>query len=328
MRTDERVAESTVQRFSGAAYRRVVNMCSTGSQVYGDRHVQGEAVIVDPAIVTLLSSDQEPPRCVVSDLDGTLLRSDGRLSPGSIEVLKQIHTLGVEVILATARPYRATRHLLTEMPFVSYLICSNGAVVFDVQAKRFPRVAYLPHTRLRTIVSEVRRSFPSARLAFDTAAGRIVDPDWPPQFLSVPGQASLWPLSAEEVPEYPTMCLMVLNAWDGLQDIPRHLRHLATSSASGLIEFGAPAATKLGAVNWWRTQRRIDFSHVVAFGDMPNDLELLRASGLGVAVANAHPSILSKVSTRTLSNDDDGVVEFLRRNFLTSPVAELVGAGR
>ncbi|RBY80378.1 hypothetical protein DQ239_04840 [Blastococcus sp. TF02-09] len=278
----------------------------------------------DPSIVARLTADSGRPRCVVSDLDGTLLHSDGRLSQNSAEVLKQVHRLGVDVVLATARPYRAARHLLADMPFVSYLICSNGAVGYDVQAKRFSRVAYLPGPRLRTIVAEIRLRHPEAKLAFDTVAGRIVDPEWPRQFLSVPGQASLWPLAADEVPEYPTMCLMVLGAWTSVSEVPSHLRPFATSSAYGLIEFGAVAASKLDAVNWWSSSRHIPLRDVVAFGDMPNDLDLLTASGLGVAVANAHPSILSSVSLRTLSNDHDGVVEFLRQIFLSTELDGLV----
>ena len=46
---------------------------------------------------------------------------------------------------------------------------------------------------------------------------------------------------------------------------------------------------------------------MAAFGDMPNDLELIRWAGLGVAMANAHPALLAAADRVTTTNDDDGV---------------------
>ena len=52
---------------------------------------------------------------------------------------------------------------------------------------------------------------------------------------------------------------------------------------------------------------------VVAFGDMPNDVPMLKFAGLGVAVANAHPDALAAADEVTASNDEDGVAVVLER---------------
>jgi hydroxymethylpyrimidine pyrophosphatase-like HAD family hydrolase len=52
---------------------------------------------------------------------------------------------------------------------------------------------------------------------------------------------------------------------------------------------------------------------VIAFGDMPNDLQLLGWAGHGVAVANAHPTLLEAADEVTASNDDDGVAIVIER---------------
>jgi len=62
-------------------------------------------------------------------------------------------------------------------------------------------------------------------------------------------------------------------------------------------------------------ERGISAEEVVAFGDMPNDLPMLTWAGLGVAVANAHPSVLAAADEVTASNDDDGVAQVLDRWF-------------
>jgi hydroxymethylpyrimidine pyrophosphatase-like HAD family hydrolase len=63
---------------------------------------------------------------------------------------------------------------------------------------------------------------------------------------------------------------------------------------------------------------------VIAFGDMPNDLPMLRWAGHGVAVANAHADVLNAADEVTASNDEAGVARVLERIFST--VAS--GAGR
>ena len=52
---------------------------------------------------------------------------------------------------------------------------------------------------------------------------------------------------------------------------------------------------------------------MIAFGDAPNDLAMLRWDGRGVAVANAHPEVLQAVDVVAPSNQDDGVARTLER---------------
>jgi len=78
-----------------------------------------------------------------------------------------------------------------------------------------------------------------------------------------------------------------------------------------LIEFGAQSANKLSALRWLCDRIGVAMDEIVAFGDMPNDVELLRASGMSVAVANAHEQVSSVAQYVTDSNDDDGVARFL-----------------
>ena len=54
---------------------------------------------------------------------------------------------------------------------------------------------------------------------------------------------------------------------------------------------------------------------VVAFGDMPNDLEMLRWAGHGVAMGNAHPELQAAADEVTAHHDEDGVALVLERWF-------------
>jgi hydroxymethylpyrimidine pyrophosphatase-like HAD family hydrolase len=54
---------------------------------------------------------------------------------------------------------------------------------------------------------------------------------------------------------------------------------------------------------------------VIAFGDMPNDVPMLTWAGHSVAMANAHPAVREVADDVTLTNDEDGVAEYLRDAF-------------
>jgi hydroxymethylpyrimidine pyrophosphatase-like HAD family hydrolase len=82
---------------------------------------------------------------------------------------------------------------------------------------------------------------------------------------------------------------------------------LAYSGAPGLAEISAPGVTKAAALARWCAEHGIPSDAVWAFGDMPNDLPMLRWAGASFAVANAHADVHSQATHRCPSNDQDGV---------------------
>ena len=96
-------------------------------------------------------------------------------------------------------------------------------------------------------------------------------------------------------------------------------RALVTHSVDeSFLELSHPDVHKAVAVEHLLLDGGVAASEVVAFGDMPNDLELIRWAGWGVAVANADPRVLEHADEITASNDDDGVAIVIER---------LLGAG-
>ena len=87
------------------------------------------------------------------------------------------------------------------------------------------------------------------------------------------------------------------------------------SSSTGLVEMSAAGITKASGLAAFADAHGVDARDAVAFGDMPNDVPMLRWAGHGVAVAvaNAHPEALAVADDVTLSNVDDGVAVYLER---------------
>jgi hypothetical protein len=93
------------------------------------------------------------------------------------------------------------------------------------------------------------------------------------------------------------------------------LADLAEVTQSGMVEISPLGVTKAWRLAQVAAAHGIDATEVVAFGDMPNDLAMLRWAGRGYAMANAHPSVLDAADWDAPANGQDGVATVLERWF-------------
>lgn len=75
-------------------------------------------------------------------------------------------------------------------------------------------------------------------------------------------------------------------------------------------------AGKVQAIRELAKILNISLNEIVAFGDDKNDMETLKMCGIGVAVDNAISDVKDIADSVTLSNDEDGVAEWLTKNVL------------
>ena len=85
------------------------------------------------------------------------------------------------------------------------------------------------------------------------------------------------------------------------------------STGLALVELSAPGVTKASALTAWSAGLGLRPEDIAAFGDMPNDLPMLRAVGRSYAMANADPKVRRAARFHTASNDEDGVALMLER---------------
>jgi len=97
--------------------------------------------------------------------------------------------------------------------------------------------------------------------------------------------------------------------------VPPELAHITFSTDEGLLEISAPQVTKAAGLMAVAQFYGVPASDVVAFGDMPNDIEMLQWAGLGVAMGNADERVKVAADEITTSNDDFGVARVLERLF-------------
>ena len=257
------------------------------------------------------------PRLIATDLDGTLLRSDGTVSTRTQAALTRAEDAGVFIVFVTGRPPRWLESLAEHTGRHGVAICSNGGAVYDVRRKELVETSPLRPEDSLAVVAALRAELPEAAFAFEYPGGFVREPgyrsvlDWNPANRIA---------SAEELlagPEGPTV-FKVLAQVPGMD--PDEMLHRACGAAgdlaeitrsSPLLEIGAKGVTKATTLARWCAERGIAAAEVVAFGDMPNDLPMLAWAGRGYAMANAHPAVLASCLLRAGDHDQDGVAEVI-----------------
>lgn len=276
-----------------------------------------------------------PPAVIATDLDGTLLRSDGTLSQRTRRVLAAVEDAGVRVVVVTARPPRWMHDLDGVVGRHGIALCANGAFVYDVAGRRVLTQRTLPVDLVLTVADRLRRELPGTVFAVESALGFGREPDFAlhpmdaalvglptrqqsasdPDQLTGMSTGSLQTLLASEPGKLLARNETVDPAvfLDGVHRVLGTDAVVAYSGADGLAEISAPGVTKAAAVADWCERLPVSADLVWAFGDMPNDLSMLAWAGRGHAVANAHPDVLAAADVVCPSNDDDGVARVLER---------------
>ncbi|MER7150857.1 Cof-type HAD-IIB family hydrolase [Streptomyces lydicus] len=273
------------------------------------------------------------PRLIATDLDGTLLHDDKTVSDRTIAALAAAERAGIEVFFVTGRPARWMGVVSDHVHGHGLAICANGAAVVDLhRGGRIVEVSPLERTIALDVVDALRNAAPGTSFAVERTSGIHYEPQYPPLLLDpaavvAPAEKLLaedfvTPLSAtgsagDPAPAFPDQPVIKLLAHhpdlepDAFLALARtvagHLASFTRSSPTALLEISGPGVSKAGTLAHCCAERGISPEEVVAFGDMPNDMEMLAWAGTSYAMANAHPEVLAATTGRTASNNDDGV---------------------
>ncbi|HEX6540803.1 MAG TPA: Cof-type HAD-IIB family hydrolase [Ktedonobacterales bacterium] len=256
---------------------------------------------------------------IASDLDGTLLRTDGTISERTRAALQRAQGAGISVVFVSGRHPLTLRTVAVEAGISEPAVCSNGAIIYDPHQDTMLHHMMLEQSVARRIVLGLRELLPD--IAFAVERGR--DFSWEPAFALRRGAAGAHIPVCEDVLHFCAEPITKLIAWHeetNSETLIEYTRGIAnedevtlTYSTPHHIEISLAGVHKAAGLEWISAARGIRPEQVMAFGDMPNDIAMLRWAGHGVAVANAHPQVLEVADEVTASNTEDGVAQVVER---------------
>ena len=268
------------------------------------------------------------PALIATDVDGTLLDPDERVTTRTREAVAAAVAGGAQFVLATGRPPRWIPPVVEGLGFAPMAVCANGAVIYDAATDRVVSACTLPVDALAELAEIATRVVPGVGLAAERI-GRSAHDSATPQFVSAPGYEHAWlnpdntEVSYEDLLSAPAVKLLVRQPGTPSAALAAALaRHVGVlgditySTNDGLIEISPIGITKAVGVEEVARPLEISAEDVVAFGDMPNDVPMLRWAGHGVAMGNAHPEAIAAANEVTAANSDDGLARVLERWWL------------
>jgi Cof subfamily protein (haloacid dehalogenase superfamily) len=260
-------------------------------------------------------------RMVASDLDGTLLRSDGTVSARSRAALSAAVDAGLLIGFVTGRPPRWLDDIAEATGHAGVAVGANGAVLYDLATERIVSTPPLSPQALAMLTSELRAAYPAVQFAVEYGESFGAEPgyvhDWEINPRTDRRGQPIAPPVVTDLASLITRPVLKLLAKDRAADADDFMASVDAllagrasvthSSTFGLLEIAAPGVTKATGLAELASSHGISPHEIAAIGDMPNDVPMLQWAGASYAVANAHPAARAAADHMLGSNDDDAV---------------------
>ena len=268
-------------------------------------------------------------RLIALDLDGTLLNSDKQLTQQNAQALACAAARGIEIVPTTGRFFSGMPEIIRSLPYLHYAITINGAAVYDVRQDADIARAEIP----LPLAVEIMRYLDTLPVIYDCYMNNW---GWMTRAMQ---------LRADAFAPDEHYLRMIRNLRTPVDDLKSYLletgrdvqkiqlfltdpalrltllRQLGgqfeglcvSSSVPNNIEINSTDANKGEALRKLAAHLGLDISQTMAFGDGLNDLSMLRAAGIGVAMENACPEAKQAADYVTGSCDESGVAAAIRR---------------
>ena len=250
-----------------------------------------------------------PIKMIVSDLDGTLLRSDKSVSEYTRSILRKCREAGIKVAYATARGGSAERVVPSEM--FDARIMMNGAVAYADDGIVYNRL--IPYNTARPVLlaCDRRGLMTASECSGMHYTNYVVSDIWPEITNFKIVDFALHDKDAEKL-------YAVVNGEEDVdyikRQLPGDLYITVSSDMLGMIMHRE--ATKSKALAALARTWNIDAAEIAAFGDELNDIDMLSWAGFGVAMENALGEVKAAARHSCRSNDRDGVAVWIAENVL------------
>ncbi len=265
----------------------------------------------------------------ISDMDGTLLQSDGRMSEFTKEKLNEFHEKEIAFSVATARSMISAMPILEGVHFAAPIVLMNGVFVYDTETKKAVKYHEIEHSILQKILDlfYVKNLHPFMFLYGDDYKLSIkytqFDNDGMKEFYDervdlLEGRFTqtddLTKIEKGQHPVYVNYYALP----EFLDDVVENLKTIPeidfayykdSYSDDWLIEIYSHTASKANGAR--EVKEIVGADHITAFGDNLNDIIMLKGADIAVAVENAVPQVKEIADVIIGNNNDNSVVKYI-----------------
>ncbi len=264
-------------------------------------------------------------RLIAVDMDGTLLRSDQTVDPETVRDFQFAADRGMEIVLCTGRAPAEMRDFDGLLPMIRYAVCSSGALVSDLTEKKSLYRNEIPQHLIPKCLETARKY--NAMPQFLTEEESIVSAAdimrmkefgmgaYQPLSLRTARQAENMEAESrmhDSVSKFNIYFRSGSDRTEGFEDL-KHLPLTFAFSGTTALEMTARGVTKAAGLLFLADYLDIPAAQTAGIGDSDNDLPMLRAVGLPIAMGNASEAVRNICRQVTDDNDHNGAGRAVRR---------------
>jgi len=255
-----------------------------------------------------------PYKLLAIDLDGTLLRTDKNITKANADAIAAARDAGVKVVLCSARPPRTVREIYAKLGLDSLEINYNGALVHD--PVRGEHLSHLPLAgQIALEIVQMARAI-DERIDISLEVLDQMFTDRPESAIKTETSKRFKPDRVgpiKSLVQQPVTKLMLLAPAVQLKPvraaIHEHFRNDVglMESDENLLQYVHPRVDKGRALRFVADRYKIPKEKVLAIGDAPNDVSMLKWAGLGCCVSSGWAEALAAADEIIPPNDEDAV---------------------
>ena len=262
------------------------------------------------------------------DLDGTLLSDGKSLCDGAAQTIKEANARGLHIVPITGRPYLGIPECVKELGVVDYYITSNGAQIVDAKSEKSIYSYALSNEKTLKIMN-ILRSFPclfepfcdgvgySEQYIYDFYLSKFKGTPLEEYFIAsrkvCPGYDEIFEDNSKGADEFFVTCHDEKTRKDIMNSVEQVGNIQFCTHRDRFLEISEKGTDKGNALKIICSHIGINTSQTIAFGDGENDILLLEAAGIGVAMENAEPKLKQHADIIAKSNNNNGVCEILKK---------------
>lgn len=264
-------------------------------------------------------------KIVFSDLDGTLLCSDKSISEGNRAAIRRATEAGHSFVIATGRPFESAKMVSDSLGLNGegcYIVSYNGGHVYDCYRDQ---VLFSRQMDMQTVRELFALADEAGLYVHTYQNGEILTKAATEELEWYASRTNLKPAPREDVLEALTRepnKAIVIDLHDQSRLERFRIEHEQWAKGRCRMLFSCPqylevvpeGISKQTGIQFLAKQLGVTIADTIAVGDETNDIEMIKAAGLGVAVSNANPAAKEAADYVTVSsNDEDAIAEVIRK---------------
>jgi hypothetical protein len=266
---------------------------------------------------------------VIADVDGTLVTKEKILTPRAVASVNKMRDAGVKFAITSGRPPLGMAMLIDPLSITEPVAAFNGGVLIQPDLKTVVRENFLPPDVIKKALQLI--------LDHKLDAWVYTDKDWFVRDVNAPHVArEQWtvkfpPKVTKDIHSLTGRIAKIVGVSDDLDLVARCEKDVqdatgdqasAARSQPYYLDVTSPKANKGEVVLAFMDLLKIPAAQIATIGDMPNDVNMFKKSGVSIAMGQASPEVQKAATYVTTSSEDEGFANAMEKFILSNATAK------